>query len=130
MLITYKITIRKLGILLMIFILQGCLLKTSENPQSNNDDTKKPTINKIISIGKFIYIITSLFSIISQKCTFFDNIYKYRSEDLTMKKLKMARSVTLTFEEGCNKYLENCEELNRLENKFTKKPLFYVKKVI
>ena len=24
-----------------------------------------------------------------------------------MKKLKMARSVTLTFEEGCNKYLEN-----------------------
>ena len=47
-----------------------------------------------------------------------------------MKKLKMTRSVTLTFEEGCNKYLENCEELNRLENKFTKKPLFYVKKVI
>ena len=25
-----------------------------------------------------------------------------------MKKLKMARSVTLTFEEGYNKYLENC----------------------
>ena len=37
-----------------------------------------------------------------------------------MKKQKMARSVTLTFEEGCNKYVENCEELNRLENKFTK----------
>lgn len=25
-----------------------------------------------------------------------------------MKKLKMSRSVTLTFEEGCNKYSENC----------------------
>ena len=47
-----------------------------------------------------------------------------------MKKLKMTRGVTLTFEEGCNKCLENCGELNRLENKFTKKPLFYVKKVI
>ena len=51
-------------------------------------------------------------------------------EDFTMKKLKMTRGVTLTFEEGCNKCLENCGELNRLENKFTKKPLFYVKKVI
>ena len=30
-----------------------------------------------------------------------------------MKKIKMARGVTLAFEEGCNKYLENCEELNR-----------------
>ena len=27
-----------------------------------------------------------------------------------MKKLKMARGVTLTFEEGCNKYLENCRQ--------------------
>lgn len=25
-----------------------------------------------------------------------------------MKKLKMSRGVTLTFEEGCNKYLEYC----------------------
>ena len=31
-----------------------------------------------------------------------------------MKKIKMARGVTLTFEEGCNKYLENVtEELKR-----------------
>ena len=29
-----------------------------------------------------------------------------------MKKIKMARSVTLTFEEGCNKYLENCRHRN------------------
>ena len=29
-----------------------------------------------------------------------------------MKKLKMARVVTLTFEEGCNKYLENCRQRN------------------
>ena len=27
-----------------------------------------------------------------------------------MKKLKMSRGVTLTFEEGCNKYLENCRQ--------------------
>ena len=27
-----------------------------------------------------------------------------------MKKIKMARGVTLTFEEGCNKYLENCRQ--------------------
>ena len=27
-----------------------------------------------------------------------------------MKKIKMSRSVTLTFEEGCNKYSENCVE--------------------
>ena len=32
-----------------------------------------------------------------------------------MKKLKMARSVTLTFEEGCNKYLENCRQRNLRE---------------
>ena len=34
-----------------------------------------------------------------------------------MKKLKMARGVTLTFEEGCNKYLENCRQrkLNQLK---------------
>lgn len=29
-----------------------------------------------------------------------------------MKKLKMARGVTLTFEEGCDKYLENCRQRN------------------
>jgi hypothetical protein len=29
-----------------------------------------------------------------------------------MKKLKMSRGVTLTFEEGCNKYLENCHQRN------------------
>jgi hypothetical protein len=32
-----------------------------------------------------------------------------------MKKLKMARSVTLTFEEGYNKYLENCRQRNSRE---------------
>ena len=32
-----------------------------------------------------------------------------------MKKLKMAWSVTLTFEEGCRKYLENCRQRNLRE---------------
>ena len=32
-----------------------------------------------------------------------------------MKKLKMARGVTLTVEEGCNKYLENCRQRNLIE---------------
>ena len=32
-----------------------------------------------------------------------------------MKKLKMARGVALTFEEGCNKYLENCRQRNLRE---------------
>ena len=32
-----------------------------------------------------------------------------------MKKIKMARGVTLTFEEGCNKYLENCRQRNLRE---------------
>ena len=32
-----------------------------------------------------------------------------------MKKLKMARGVTLIFEEGCNKYLENCRQRNLRE---------------
>ena len=32
-----------------------------------------------------------------------------------MKKLKMARGVTLTLEEGCNKYLENCRQRNLRE---------------
>ena len=41
-----------------------------------------------------------------------------------MEKMKMVFDNSLTFEEGCNKYLENCEELNRLENKFTKNHCF------
>ena len=32
-----------------------------------------------------------------------------------MKKIEMARGVTLTFEEGCNKYLENCRQRNLRE---------------
>ena len=32
-----------------------------------------------------------------------------------MKKLKMARGIALTFEEGCNKYLENCRQRNLRE---------------
>ena len=32
-----------------------------------------------------------------------------------MKKLKMARGVSFTFEEGCNKYLENCRQRNLRE---------------
>ena len=32
-----------------------------------------------------------------------------------MKKIKMSRSVTLTFEKGCNKYLENCRQRNLRE---------------
>ena len=32
-----------------------------------------------------------------------------------MKKLKMARGTLLTFEEGCNKYLENCRQRNLRE---------------
>ena len=32
-----------------------------------------------------------------------------------MKKIKMARGVALTFEEGCNKYLENCRQRNLRE---------------
>ena len=54
-------------------------------------------------------------TIISQKCTFFNNFYKYRSEDLTIKKLKMARGVTLTFEEGYDLYLDSCRIRNLRE---------------
>ena len=32
-----------------------------------------------------------------------------------MKKLKMSKGVTLTFEEGCNKYLEKCRQRNLRE---------------
>ena len=37
-----------------------------------------------------------------------------------MKKLKMARGITLTFEEGCNKYLENCRQRNLREGTIKK----------
>ena len=33
-----------------------------------------------------------------------------------MKKLKMARGVSFTFSEGCNKYLENCRQRNLRED--------------
>ena len=32
-----------------------------------------------------------------------------------MQKIKMSRGVTLAFEEGCNKYLENCRQRNLRE---------------
>ena len=32
-----------------------------------------------------------------------------------MQKIKMARGTTLTFEEGCNKYMENCRQRNLRE---------------
>ena len=32
-----------------------------------------------------------------------------------MQKIKMSRGVTLTFEEGCKKYLENCRQRNLRE---------------
>ena len=44
-----------------------------------------------------------------------DSIYFYKyanKEDFAMQKIKMVRGVTLTFEEGCNKYLENCRQRN------------------
>ena len=41
-----------------------------------------------------------------------------------MKKLKMARGVTLTFEEGCNKYLENCRQRNLREGRQIAIPFF------
>ena len=40
-------------------------------------------------------------------------IYFYKKERFfTMKKLKMSKGTALTFEEGCNKYLENCRQRN------------------
>ena len=40
-------------------------------------------------------------------------IYFYKKERIfTMKKLKMVKGIALTFEEGCNKYLENCRQRN------------------
>ena len=32
-----------------------------------------------------------------------------------MQKIKMSRGVILSFEEGCNKYLENCRQRNLRE---------------
>jgi hypothetical protein len=40
------------------------------------------------------------------------NIFLFLRRIFKVKKLKMARGVTLTFEEGCNKYLENCRQRN------------------
>ena len=39
-----------------------------------------------------------------------------------MKKLNMARCVKLTFEEGCNKYLENCRQRNLREGTIDDRP--------
>ena len=45
-----------------------------------------------------------------------------------MKKLKMARGVTLTFEEGCNKYLENCQQRNLREGTIGHKKFCFFQK--
>ena len=40
-------------------------------------------------------------------------VYFYKKERIfTMKKLKMSKGTMLTFEEGCNRYLENCRLRN------------------
>ena len=47
-----------------------------------------------------------------------------------MKKIKMSRSVTLTFEEGCKKYLENCRQRNLREgtiNHYRQSYLYFYK---
>ena len=47
-----------------------------------------------------------------------------------MKKLKMSRVVTLTFEEGCNRYLENCRQRNLREgtiNHYRQSYLYFYK---
>jgi len=47
-----------------------------------------------------------------------------------VKKLKMARGVTLTFQEGCNKYLENCRQRNLREgtiNHYRQSYLYFYK---
>ena len=47
-----------------------------------------------------------------------------------MKKLKMARGVSFTFEEGCNKYLENCRQRNLREgtiNHYRQSYLYFYK---
>ena len=35
-----------------------------------------------------------------------------KTKDFLMKKIKMKRGTTLTFEEGCDKYLEHCRQRN------------------
>ena len=47
-----------------------------------------------------------------------------------MQKIKMSRGVTLTFEEGCNKYLENCRQRNLREgtiNHYRQSYLYFYK---
>ena len=47
-----------------------------------------------------------------------------------MKKLKMARGVSFTFSEGCNKYLENCRQRNLREgtiNHYRQSYLYFYK---
>ena len=41
-----------------------------------------------------------------------------------MKKLKMARGTTMTFEEGCNKYLEHCRQRNLRDGRYFKSLYF------
>ena len=43
------------------------------------------------------------------------NIFLHKGMIFAMKKLKMARGTLLTFEEGCNKYLEYCRQRNLRE---------------
>ena len=40
-----------------------------------------------------------------------------------MQKIKMSRGVTLTFEEGCKKYLENCRQRNLREGTINHYPV-------
>ena len=44
-----------------------------------------------------------------------------------MQKLKMTRGVTLTFEEGCNKYLENCRQRNLREGTINHYNFLFIK---
>ena len=47
-----------------------------------------------------------------------------------MQKIKMSRGVTLTFEEGCKKYLENCRQRNLREgtiNHYRQSYLYFYK---
>ena len=61
-----------------------------------------PTKSNKIKVGHII----NVFSFVM--CPIFF-VFK---EDFTMKKIKMSRGVSFTFEEGCNKYLENCRQRN------------------
>ena len=42
-----------------------------------------------------------------------------------MQKIKMSRGVTLTFEEGCKRYLENCRQRNLREGTINHYKFFY-----